>query len=347
MKEEKKSIKIDPAMFVIPDTKNKTKKKEKKASSSGIKIKTKQRPKRETLKKQSLLKMIRHHQEDKYKEMFEKKKQKKDKIEEEYKNDFKTSFQESKEYLANLMQHQEPVSVKNKTIKDRSNLLNNTASKPIIDLNNNMNGFTIDLNNSNIKPNPIPTTTTLPQINIQPDIEMEPKLNNIALPEQPKYGCLKNGSLPTYRNFFNKTKKNINNIFESAPPPSGLEIRTREILEKNSNKPNNYGAIHRRNKQKRIMRRSYKTGKSLKIPKITVLISNKTIRNNTNLKIMKTKEVPITQVKRELIKRGLIKVGTITPNDLLRKMYETVELICGDLQNYNKDNLLYNFINDK
>ena len=85
----------------------------------------------------------------------------------------------------------------------------------------------------------------------------------------------------------------------------------------------------------------------LKIPKITVLVSNKTIRNNTNLKIMKTKEVPITQVKRELIKRGLIKVGTITPNDDLRKMYETIELLCGDVQNYNKDNLLYNFIHDK
>ena len=48
--------------------------------------------------------------------------------------------------------------------------------------------------------------------------------------------------------------------------------------------------------------------------------------------------------KRELIKRGLIKVGTITPNDVLRKMYETIELLCGDVQNYNKDNLLYNFI---
>ena len=95
------------------------------------------------------------------------------------------------------------------------------------------------------------------------------------------------------------------------------------------------------------MRRSYKTGKSLKIPKITVLVSNKTIRNNTNLRILKTKEVPITKVKRELIKRGLIRVGTITPNDVLRKMYETVELLCGDVQNYNKDNILYNFINDK
>lgn len=328
-------------MFKIPDTKNKTKKRDKPASG-GIKIKTKQRPKRETLKKQSLLKMIRHHQEDKYKEIFEKKKDK-NKIQEEYKQDFKTSFQESKDYLANLMQDSEPVSInKNKTIKDKSNLLNNTTSnKPLnlINNNNNSNEFRIDLNNN------INTSKKLPEIIIEPNVETIP--TNIQNPQQPKYGCLKNGSLPTYRNFFNKTKKNVNNIFDSAAPPSGLDIKTREIIEKNSNRPNNYGAIHRKNKQKRTKIRSYITGKSLKIPKITVLVSNKTIRNNTNLKILKTKEVPITTVKRELIKRGLIKVGTITPNDVLRKMYETVELLCGDVQNYNKDNLLYNFINDK
>jgi hypothetical protein len=340
MKEEKKSIKIDPIMFQIPDTKNKTKK-NKKSPGSGIKIKTRQRPKKETLKKQSLLKMIRHHQEDKYKEIFEKKKQKNIQ-EEEYKQDFKTSFQESKDYLANLMQEREPVSInKNKTIKDRTNLLNSAPNKPLNILNNNSNEFRIDLNNN------INASTKLPELVIEPNVEMTPNINEFKIPENPKYGCLKNGSLPTYRNFFNKTKKNINNIFDSAPAPSGLEIRTREIIEKNTIKPNNYGAIHRRNKQKRIKRRSYLTGKSLKIPKITVLVSNKTIRNNTNLKLMKTKEVPITKVKRELIKRGLIKVGTITPNDVLRKMYETVELLCGDVQNYNKDNLLYNFINDK
>ena len=338
MKEEKKSIKIDPAMFQIPDTKNKTKKKDK-TTNGGIKIKTKQRPKKETLKKQSLLKMIRHHQEDKYKEIFEKKKDNKIK-QEEYKQDFKTSFQESKDYLANLMQDREPLSInKNKTIKDKSNLLNNTPNKPLNLINNNSNEFRIDLNNN------INISKKMPELIIEPNVETIP--NNFNIPDQPKYGCLKNGSLPTYRNFFNKTKKNVNNIFDSALPPSGLDIKTREIIEKNSNKPNNYGAIHRRNKQKRIKRRSYTTGKSLKIPKITVLVSNKTIRNNTNLKIMKTKEVPIAKVKRELIKRGLIRVGTITPNDVLRKMYETVELLCGDVQNFNKDNLLYNFINDK
>ena len=62
---------------------------------------------------------------------------------------------------------------------------------------------------------------------------------------------------------------------------------------------------------------------------------------------MKVKEVPISKIKKELVRRGLIRIGTITPNDVLRKMYETVELMCGDVQNHNPDNLLHNFINDK
>jgi len=337
MKEEKKSIKIDPSLFTIPDSNNNTRKNKKKTSTGGIKIKTKPKQKKETLKKQSLLKMIRHHQEDKYKQLFDKNK-KKVEPEEKPKQTFKTSFQDSKDYLATLMQETQPVAStpKNKTIKDRSNLLTN---------NDKQSGFVLDLSNLNDE-----QKTNIPEIKIEPDINITPVDNNeFKLPEQPGYGCLKNGSLPTYRNFFNKTKKNVNNIFQSAPvPPTPLEIKTKEILEKTKNYNNkNYGSIHRKNKQKRIMRRTYRTGKSLKIPKITVLVSNKTIRNNTNLKIMKTKEVPITQVKRELIKRGLIRVGTITPNDVLRKMYETIELLCGDVQNYNKDNLLYNFIHDK
>lgn len=335
MIEEKKSIRIDPSLFGIPNSNNNTRKNTKKTSNGGIKIKTKPKQKKETLKKQSLLKMIRHHQEDKYKQLFDKKKQQIVEPEQQTKTNFKNSFQGSKDYLASLMQENQPVvsTPKNKTIKDRTNLLTNNTS-----------GFVLDLSNLNND-----QKINMPEIKIEPDINIAPlETTEFKLPEQPDYGCLKNGSLPTYRNLFNKTKKNVNNIFESGSfsTPTPLEIKSKEILDK-TKKYNNYGSINRKNKQKRIMRRTYRTGKSLKIPKITVLVSNKTIRNNTNLKIMKTKEVSISEVKRALIKRGLIRVGTITPNDVLRKMYETVELLCGDVQNYNKDNLLYNFINDK
>jgi hypothetical protein len=47
-----------------------------------------------------------------------------------------------------------------------------------------------------------------------------------------------------------------------------------------------------------------------------------------------------------LVKRGLIRVGSITPVDVLRKMYESAVMMCGEVHNHNPDNLLYNFMND-
>ena len=99
-------------------------------------------------------------------------------------------------------------------------------------------------------------------------------------------------------------------------------------------------------KQKRTVRRTYKVGKSKTQPKVTVLISNKTLRNNISTKAQLLKQTPIDEVKRFLTKRGFIKVGSSAPNDVLRKMYETSVLMCGEIQNHNPDNLLYNFLNE-
>jgi hypothetical protein len=55
----------------------------------------------------------------------------------------------------------------------------------------------------------------------------------------------------------------------------------------------------------------------------------------------------MSEVKKYLIKRGFIKVGSVAPNDVLRKMYEDAVLMCGEVQNHNPDNLLYNFLNQK
>ena len=100
-------------------------------------------------------------------------------------------------------------------------------------------------------------------------------------------------------------------------------------------------------KQKRILRRTYTVGKSKVFPKISVLVSNKTIRNNISTKTQLLKQVPMNDVKKYLIKHGFIRVGTVAPNDVLRKMYESAILICGNINNHNPDNLLYNYLNDK
>ena len=99
------------------------------------------------------------------------------------------------------------------------------------------------------------------------------------------------------------------------------------------------------NKQKRTIRRTHKIGKSKVFPRVSVLVSNKTLRNNISTKTQLLKQTPMQDVKTYLMKRGFIKVGSTAPNDVLRKMYESATLICGELQNHNPENLLHNFLN--
>jgi len=98
-------------------------------------------------------------------------------------------------------------------------------------------------------------------------------------------------------------------------------------------------------KQKRTIRRNYTVGKSKKHPKIGVLISNKTIRKNITTKAQLLKQEPIQEVKKFLVKKGFIKIGSTAPNDILRKMYESAILVGGEINNHNSDNLLYNYLN--
>ena len=99
-------------------------------------------------------------------------------------------------------------------------------------------------------------------------------------------------------------------------------------------------------KQRKTVKRTYKVGKSPNISKVAVLISNKTIRNNIMNKTQDIKMKSTEEMKRYLIKQGFIRVGTSAPNDVIRKMYETANLVCGEIQNHNADNLLFNYMND-
>ena len=105
--------------------------------------------------------------------------------------------------------------------------------------------------------------------------------------------------------------------------------------------------IKKPKKQRKTIRRTFKIGRSKIKPKVSVLISNKTIRNNISTKKQLLKQHSIPDIKKYLIKHGFIRVGTATPNDVLRKMYETATLVCGEIINHNPDNLLYNFVNTK
>ena len=161
--------------------------------------------------------------------------------------------------------------------------------------------------------------------------------------ETPKYGCLKNGSLPTYRASMNKTVK-ASDIQEKPKTDNAID-RIRARLNERANRQQAIKVP--KTKLNKLIRRTYHVGKDKYRPSVGVLLPNRTIRNNVTNKSFMLKNTSIDEIRRFLLKQGFIKVGSTSPNDVLRKMYESIMLIDGEIKNYNPDNLLYNFFNDK
>ena len=379
---EHKQIKINVSDFNFNATRKK-KPKDNPQNTPGIKIKTPtSKPKVDTLKKRTLLKMIRQQQEDRYNKLFGTSKDKSSftsaaaeaKVPEI--TEMNTELEKAKEYLNNLKEKQEKShNGHNATIKHHPSM-------------HAMNSFQS------------PNATAVSSI---------ATTSNVVHSAPPKYGCMKNGQLPTYKTYM-RTSKNqpiiqignpvssinygqhvqsqpqqsniISNIglttpaiasmlatsalqngtirVPTAPPQADIRsnasiidakitegLKRMSELKQSAAILNNIKSKYRpkRMMQRKTVRRTYKIGRSTVLPRIAVLVSNKTIRNNTTTKTQLLKQTSIQDVKKHLIQRGLIRVGCTTPNDVLRKMYESTMLICGDVQNHNADNLLYNFVN--
>lgn len=227
----------------------------------------------------------------------------------------KTAFEESLAFLENVVRNP-----KNQTIKQRPTLLDE-----------NVQIFAPDHLFS------MPAIETM----VEPTVSSDPLLQ-LA---KPQYGCLKGGKLPTFRNWVNQTQKN------NPPPLTASENRAelRQFFQKKREEKNAMREAKRpvfQQTQKRTLRRTYRVGKSKVHPRVSVLVSNRTIRNQIQSHCQKLKETSIEDVRKYLVKTGLIRVGSTTPNDVLRKMYESAKLMCGDIQNHNAENLLYNYLND-
>lgn len=359
---DKKTLTVNPDLFSFSN--NTTRKKRSKSDPGGIKMKAAQpKKKNDTLKKKSILKMIRQHQEDRYKKLFEGDKTKTSTTNQPATQIFNKDFQEAKLFLENLTEKkQHETQIKNHTLKHYPNPIpNSLLLSP----------------STNVFASPLQTMTNITQ-NANPLIHINTNV--------PKYGCLKNGALPTYRNFMNQTRKNVsdpvihiggsNNASSNAssnvqaqiisPMQQAAQSLTiggakSEAVEQRINesinrvKQMNQTALKlqelkkqmrpKKMKRKKTKRRTYKIGKSKVLPKVSVLVSNKTIRNNISTKKQLLKQVPLQDIKLYLMKRGFIKVGSTAPSDVLRKMYESSVMICGEVQNHNPDNLLYNYLN--
>lgn len=377
---ERKIIEINHALF---NTAKKTRKKSKRLElDGGIKIKPSHSARQETTIKNRVMKYIRNQQEENYKKMFDPMhvQSTSTPLPKELNSlelDDKSDFDKTLAYL--------------KTVAD------DTKNKV------NLPSYTIRQYNTNT---PQPVEYVDPYIK-QSNIEQPTSNEVITLLPNPKYGCLKNGTLPTYR-MINQTYKqypatnavvqplqvNMDNICPSGfvsntPPiqpmhhvPNQPPVETQPIhLIENIDDTLTYDNLQQRLKSDRLrekkkelllkakeddearkimnaekgssikkhitnkktIRRVYNVGKSGVVRKVGVLVSSQGYRNTVLTKKKTLKTESIGRVNKYLCDKGLIKVGSTAPEEVLRELYENAELI-GNLQNHNVENLLHNYV---
>lgn len=368
---DRKTITINPELFSISAA-NTTRKKREPKEQKELKIREPSQKKQSTKTlKNKLLNYIRKTQEENYRKMHGHNSEirpppssNRQSSVETFDNDFESSLKYLSEIAENASNSVANHSLANTTLK------NYQAMNPESLLNH-----MTTPSSSTAQNNPL----DIPFYNTLPTPPPESPCYRIHSPaSRPSWGCLKGGSLPTYRKWKNHTQRAPQpNISVTMPPRPSSYNPTMNIVASPASivRPTEAGSkppiddIQRTiinqtrakleqsaiqvkktelkyKKRKRTIRRTYKVGKSKTAPKIGVLISNKTIRNNISTKKQQLKQIPIEEIRRTLIKRGFIKVGSVAPNDVLRQMYESMVLVCGEVQNYNPDNLIYNFFTD-
>jgi len=213
--------------------------------------------------------------------------------------------------------------------------------------------------------------TSIPEFKINTDLPSElsektnfklPHSNTTLKNNEPQYGCLKNGSKPTYREWKRKTqsqnphvlpevqlndrekslhemKQRFQQTKNESPAASGPNINTSTTKEGNvSDNPNT-------RYQHQIKTKKYKLGKDKTKKAISILIKNSDTRKKINSECDRLRKKSIIDVKNYLRQRNLLKAGSDAPPDVLRSMYENA-VLTGDVKNESKDTLLHNFYNN-
>ena len=311
-----KIIQFDESLFKFP---GKQTRKLKSTPSNKIKIKE-SKPKPQSLKRNHILKFIREQQEKNYKKVMEGDPYVKN--QDILQDSFKSNFSDTLNYLMDIAEKE----------KDSKPSHNHTVRQQPVHEN-----VSLEIPSTF---RPLETTIPTPQTtsNIQ--------LSSPVKDHSPSWGCLKNGSLPTFRDWKNRTQKIPLGSTTNELPSTSISPILAEINEKRSQKPDNNVARLMYPKQKRTVRRTYKVGRHKQKPQVSVLVSNRTLRNKISTESQHLKQVPIQDVRSYLVKKGFIKVGSSSPIDVLRKMYETARLMCGEMENHNPDNLLYNYFHN-
>ena len=176
------------------------------------------------------------------------------------------------------------------------------------------------------------TLTNIPNISIQttPNNEQE-IVNNVTFPFNANYINVHTPSLE------------LNTVIPPNIMPINNTLTKNTNIQKENKEPNNNAKFKNKKYIKKTIRRKYTLGKSNVYRKVGVLIKNKQTRKHILNAQKELKQTPISEVKKYLHDHGIMKVGSIAPNNVLRQTYECSRL-AGEINNTNKDILLHNFM---
>jgi hypothetical protein len=178
--------------------------------------------------------------------------------------------------------------------------------------------------------------------------------HNIKNNNEPKYGCLKGGKKPTYREYVKTLKKSheplkISNFMSTSKNSvSNIErknklnvlIKTSDTTNHKINKSNN--CIYKRYKIRKLYK-TYKVGKNIHKKTVSLLLKDNKTRKKINNELDILEKTPISKVKSFLREKNLFKIGSNVPENILRQTFIN-SILSGDVINKNFDVLFHNYI---
>ena len=171
---------------------------------------------------------------------------------------------------------------------------------------------------------------------------------NKNLSNNPHYSCLKNGNLPTYREWKNKTlKKSLDessNNFSDEPSNNFSDESSNNFSDENIKLPEIFSNSEKKQSSiipKKTTTLKYYLGKRGK--KVSVLIKNSETRKKIHIEHNLLKQTNISDMKNYLKRHNLLKSGSYAPHEIIKKLYEQ-SLLGGDIRNSNKNNIIHNYL---
>ena len=249
---------------------------------------------------------------------------------------FTSDFNDQLGYLEKIIASKKKKKRRRRTKKDRNKLDSITPPQSL-----------------NQNPTPAPSIQLPQQISIPVPINPPAAVqHHPSIGTEPKYGCLKNGTKPTYSQYRKTLKKQSHSELKkpkikftplSTPSTTVIERKSKLAMLKKrlaTPKPLPIKKFKKRTRTVKI----YRLGKNKKAGVVGVLIKSGKTRKIVKDEQDTLRSRCLTEVKQYLRKHNLIKAGTTAPEDILRKLYED-SFLAGNIFNKNPEYLLDNYLN--